>query len=82
MLQRCSKVMLANGQVAPLDDRTRTYLEQSIIQTMAHASFRTMTIAYRDFPSYIPEYDDVDRAPEDDMTLVAIVGIQVYSCAV
>ena len=63
--------------MAPIDDALREQLMQRI-DTMAESGLRTLTLAYRD----IPKLKKWKEPPEEELTLIGIVGIMVrISCS-
>jgi Ca2+-transporting ATPase len=69
ILARCTTQLDENGNVVPLS-KTQIKTMEKQIDTMAEKGLRTLTLAYKDVEHY-----DYEEAPEDDMTLVAILGI-------
>lgn len=69
ILERCTTQLDENGQVVPL---RRDQIDQMMkqIDSMAEKGLRTLTLAYRDL-----DRSDFEDAPEEDMTLIAILGI-------
>ncbi|KAL8437239.1 hypothetical protein Efla_006732 [Eimeria flavescens] len=84
VLQLCSSIMSANGEVQPLEADKKADIEKTVIERMAREALRTICIAYRDFDSNsLPEWKD--RQPganhmflhgEKDLICLGVFGIQ------
>ncbi len=73
MLDRCTHWINTEGNTTPLDEDIRRRIKHSIT-TMASCGLRTLALALRDF-DHVPE--GLTMAPEEDMTLLCVVGIKV-----
>ena len=74
VLGLCDKMMAGEtGKVKPISDAERRYANECI-DRMANEGLRTLCIAYKDLPK-APDAES-EEAPEDKMTLLAIVGIK------
>ncbi|XP_022938502.1 calcium-transporting ATPase 4, plasma membrane-type-like [Cucurbita moschata] len=72
ILSMCGKVLSSNGEPLLLSDEKRTNIS-NIINSFANDALRTLCIAYKD----ITEVSSApDRIPDDDFTLIAVVGIK------
>lgn len=69
ILARCNTQIDENGNIVDLSKSQIKSLEKSI-DTMAEKGLRTLTLAYKDI-----DHADYEEAPEENMTLVAILGI-------
>lgn len=69
ILARCSTQIDENGNVVELQKSQLKTMEQ-YIDSMAEKGLRTLTLAYKDV-----DHADYEEAPEENMTLVAILGI-------
>eukprot|EP00002_Diphylleia_rotans_P010140 TRINITY_DN2053_c0_g1_i10.p1 TRINITY_DN2053_c0_g1~~TRINITY_DN2053_c0_g1_i10.p1 ORF type:complete len:1125 (-),score=238.02 TRINITY_DN2053_c0_g1_i10:207-3581(-) len=72
VLELCNSYVMESGQVSDLSPDIK-HSAQATIQEMAQQALRTICIAYRDISD--PNISTSD-APEHDLTLIAIVGIQ------
>lgn len=68
ILGRCSTMLDENGNVVPLPQNQLKQME-TYIDSVASKGLRTLTLAYKDL-----EHHDYEDAPEENMTLVAILG--------
>nr|XP_043624987.1 calcium-transporting ATPase 10, plasma membrane-type-like [Erigeron canadensis]XP_043624988.1 calcium-transporting ATPase 10, plasma membrane-type-like [Erigeron canadensis] len=79
VLAACTSYMDANGTLVPLDTHKVEYFKKAI-ETMAIGSLRCVAIAYRTvkdetFPTDEEELEHW-QMPEDDLVLLAIVGLK------
>lgn len=72
ILGLCSSYVNGKGKVVDLSDKEKHDIE-SIINELASNGLRTLSIAYKDLPTQQEEYE---TPPEDNLTLLAIVGIK------
>jgi P-type Ca2+ transporter type 2C len=70
ILRRCVTQLNEAGEVVPLPASQIEELLGSI-DTLAEQGLRTLTLAYKPLPEWTKEME----APEDELTLIAIVGI-------
>eukprot|EP00761_Pharyngomonas_kirbyi_P011758 gb/GECH01011784.1/.p1 GENE.gb/GECH01011784.1/~~gb/GECH01011784.1/.p1 ORF type:complete len:1002 (+),score=264.50 gb/GECH01011784.1/:1-3006(+) len=76
VLGLCSRYMGNDGNVADISPDKREELDEEITQ-MASRGLRTIAIAYKDFSLEDPQVlEDPQYDPEDDLTLLAVVGIK------
>ncbi|XP_038876144.1 calcium-transporting ATPase 4, plasma membrane-type-like isoform X2 [Benincasa hispida] len=71
ILSMCDKVLSSNGEALPLSDEKRTNIS-NIIDSFANDALRTLCTAYKD----IEALSAPDKIPDDDFTLIAVVGIK------
>lgn len=71
ILSMCDKVLSPNGEALPLSEEKRTNVS-NIINSFANDALRTLCVAYKD----IEDSSAPDKIPEDDFTLIAVVGIK------
>jgi len=69
ILGRCTTQIDENGNVVDLP-KTQIKAMEKYIDSMAEKGLRTLTFAYRDV-----DHADYEEAPEEQMTLIAILGI-------
>lgn len=70
ILRRCTTMLDSNGDVVPLSEELiEEYM--TYIDNTANQGLRTLTLAYRELPEWTKEME----APEDNLTLIGIVGI-------
>ncbi|XP_008463118.2 putative calcium-transporting ATPase 11, plasma membrane-type isoform X1 [Cucumis melo] len=67
----CDKVLSPNGEALPLSDEKRINIS-NIIYSFANGALRTLCIAYKD----IEVSSAPDKIPDNDFTLIAVVGIK------
>lgn len=70
ILRRCTNMLSEDGTVAPLP-ASQTEELMGFIDTLAEQGLRTLTLAYKELPEWTKEME----APEEDLTLIGIVGI-------
>ncbi|XP_032827422.1 plasma membrane calcium-transporting ATPase 2-like isoform X1 [Petromyzon marinus] len=81
VLRKCSWVLNAAGEAAPLRARERDALVRSVVEPMASEGLRTICLAFRDLPSggggggADPDWED-ESAIVADLTCIAVVGIE------
>ncbi|XP_078470568.1 LOW QUALITY PROTEIN: plasma membrane calcium-transporting ATPase 3-like [Lampetra planeri] len=81
VLRKCSWVLNAAGEAAPLRARERDALVRSVVEPMASEGLRTICLAFRDLPSggggggADPNWED-EGAIVADLTCIAVVGIE------
>ncbi|XP_010046915.2 calcium-transporting ATPase 8, plasma membrane-type-like [Eucalyptus grandis] len=79
VLASCTKYMDANDQVAAMDENMKMYFRKAI-QDMAASSLRCVAIAYRPYDVKDIPLDEEQLTkwalPEDELILLAIVGIK------
>eukprot|EP00227_Mantoniella_beaufortii_P012466 CAMPEP_0197604122 /NCGR_PEP_ID=MMETSP1326-20131121/40572_1 /TAXON_ID=1155430 /ORGANISM="Genus nov. species nov., Strain RCC2288" /LENGTH=1101 /DNA_ID=CAMNT_0043171735 /DNA_START=206 /DNA_END=3511 /DNA_ORIENTATION=+ len=75
VVKLCTKMMKTDGSVAPL---TPADLEaaEAAIKSMAMQGLRTLCIAYVDLANTAPGELKEDEAPEENLTLLGVVGIK------
>lgn len=71
VLKMCSKMVTAEGKAASLSDKGRTIIT-NIIDSFAREALRTLCLAYKD----IENVSLKDHTPDDDYTLIAVIGIK------
>lgn len=71
ILAMCDKVLSSNGEALPLSDEQRTNIS-NIINSFANDALRTLCFAYKD----IEALSAPEKIPDDDFTLIAVVGIK------
>lgn len=71
VLEMCDKVVNANGKVVGLSDEQRKNIME-VINQFASEALRTLSIAFKD----IEGSSNGDNIPEDNFTLLAIIGIK------
>jgi Ca2+-transporting ATPase len=69
ILARCTTQLDENGNTIPLPASQIKTMEKSI-DSMAEKGLRTLTLAFKDV-----DHADYEEAPEEEMTLIAILGI-------
>lgn len=81
VLSRCTRLatLRADGSgwdTKPMTPESRDEIVQSVIIPMAKASLRTIALAYCDYPTVDSIGADVQEEPEQNLTLIGIVGIK------
>lgn len=88
LLARCTKILLADGSIVPLDQSSRDAIA-SQQERMAGRALRTLALAYKDLTGDLATYDGTTAHPatailsnensfatiESDLTFVGLVGI-------
>eukprot|EP00002_Diphylleia_rotans_P038102 TRINITY_DN8611_c0_g1_i1.p1 TRINITY_DN8611_c0_g1~~TRINITY_DN8611_c0_g1_i1.p1 ORF type:complete len:705 (-),score=160.86 TRINITY_DN8611_c0_g1_i1:207-2321(-) len=72
VLELCSTYVADNGKIRELNEELRQNITK-VIDSMANQALRTICIAYADITT---EEVDPKEAPEQNLTLIALVGIQ------
>lgn len=75
VVELCDTVLNSNGVPEELPASQKQQLINSTIKNLAREGLRTISVAYRDFPTYEASFDDPENAPEEKLTLVGIFGI-------
>ena len=76
VLDLCSMEMLPNGSTRRLEQAARANYAR-VISEWASSGLRTLALAYRDFEEYSEEeFGTLESAPENELTLLGIVGIK------
>lgn len=71
VLKMCDKVVNAEGETVPLSEQQKTNIS-NVINGFACEALRTLCTAFKD----IKETSDADSIPEENYTLIAVVGIK------
>ncbi|KAJ4845751.1 Calcium-transporting ATPase 10, plasma membrane-type [Turnera subulata] len=76
VLASCTSYIDANDNIVPLDDNKMVFYKKAI-EAMAASSLRCVAIAYRTFElEKVPADVDQWALPQDDLVLLAIVGLK------
>ena len=83
ILERCTSVVTDSGDIIDIEDDMRQELVQAL-ETFSDEALRTLVLAYRDLPSdwspdsmTVGDKEENENALEQELTLIAIVGIEV-----
>ncbi|KAL5543642.1 hypothetical protein UlMin_007426 [Ulmus minor] len=71
VLSRCNKVVNSNGEAVPLSEEHRKNIS-NVIDAFACEALRTLSMAFKD----VKDGSNVDSIPDEDYTLIAVVGIK------
>ncbi|KAK9283675.1 hypothetical protein L1049_011925 [Liquidambar formosana] len=71
ILKMCGKIVNVNGETVPLPEEQREKIT-NVINGFACESLRTLCMAFKD----TKDTSNVDSTPDDDYTLVAVIGIK------
>lgn len=71
ILKMCDKVLNGNGEAVSLSEEKRENIND-IINGFASEALRTLCLAFKD----IDESSDVNNIPDDNYTLIAVIGIK------
>lgn len=71
ILSSCNKIVNKEGQSVPLSDERRNIIS-NVINKFACEALRTLCLAFQDVEGYSPS----SNIPENDYTLIAVVGIK------
>jgi len=87
ILERCTSLLTESGNTQAIESSARARVElDRLLEAMANDALRTLALAYRDLPAdWFPENmrmegeeeEDKTASIEQDLTLIAIVGIEV-----
>ncbi|MQM14618.1 hypothetical protein Taro_047549 [Colocasia esculenta] len=72
VLAACDKLLDPTGNVVPLDEVTKSHLEQTI-ENFASEALRTLCLAYMEVDN---SFSDKEPIPENGYTCIGIVGIK------
>ncbi|XP_052887599.1 calcium-transporting ATPase 10, plasma membrane-type-like isoform X2 [Gossypium arboreum] len=79
VLAACTRYLDTNGEAVAMDEEKMAFFEKAI-ETMAAGSLRCVAIAYRSYDSEKVPTNEEELAkwalPEDDLVLLAVVGIK------
>ncbi|TYJ20831.1 hypothetical protein E1A91_A08G023900v1 [Gossypium mustelinum] len=79
VLVACTRYLDTNGEAVAMDEEKMAFFEKAI-ETMAAGSLRCVAIAYRSYDSEKVPTNEEELAkwalPEDDLVLLAVVGIK------
>ncbi|KAA3471608.1 calcium-transporting ATPase 10, plasma membrane-type-like isoform X2 [Gossypium australe] len=79
VLAACTRYLDTNGEAVAMDEEKMAFFEKAI-ETMAAGSLRCVAIAYRSYESEKVPTNEEELAkwalPEDDLVLLAVVGIK------
>ena len=82
ILNMCTKRLVEGGEEREMDVAERQHIGHSVIEDYAYKAYRTLTLAYKDYPiedlkAGLPFAEEEQRQVlESNLTLVAVVGIQ------
>ncbi|PFH34173.1 plasma membrane-type Ca(2+)-ATPase A1 PMCAA1 [Besnoitia besnoiti] len=84
VLQQCTSLMVANGEIERLTPDRKAEIEKTVINTMASQALRTICLAYRDIdPELEPDWKERCAPPqqfflkaETNLTCLGIAGIE------
>ncbi|KAK8339281.1 hypothetical protein V6Z12_A08G023800 [Gossypium hirsutum] len=79
VLAACTRYLDTNGEAVAMDEEKMAFFEKAV-ETMAAGSLRCVAIAYRSYDSEKVPTNEEELAkwalPEDDLVLLAVVGIK------
>ncbi|XP_060097105.1 plasma membrane calcium-transporting ATPase 1-like [Heteronotia binoei] len=75
ILDKCSSILDSDGEPVPFTQKEYEKMVRDVIVPMASEGLRTICLAFRDFSSSEPDWDDEDDIIKD-LTCITIVGIE------
>ncbi|KAL2090886.1 hypothetical protein ACEWY4_013149 [Coilia grayii] len=76
VLRKCSQILDGSGQPKPFKPKDRDEMVRKVIEPMACNGLRTICLAMREFPGEVEPNWDNEAEILNDLTCIAVVGIE------